>query len=166
MGKPTAICFFVPDQKYVQLVFVLLHRWAPTTHLILLLLSSFPAEGKEQTDQKLCLSPKMPQPNQKSILTEEKVRVTGNQISSDFLFLDGKWEMFCRKIQRLSKIQFPLSIILNPSLKVNQVSALLWEELGLFELWFLSRSFTKIEIKFPLLFSCYSIVIFLHIVIH
>lgn len=30
LGKPTAICFFVPDQKYIQLVFVLLHSWAPT----------------------------------------------------------------------------------------------------------------------------------------
>ena len=77
MGKPTAICFFVPDQKYDQLVFVLLHRWAPTAHLMLLLSSSSLRKvRKKQRDLKLCPGPRMPWPIQTSILTKEEALVT------------------------------------------------------------------------------------------
>ena len=43
-----AVAFLVPDQKYDQLVFVLLHQWAPTAHLKLLLSSSSLQKGRKR----------------------------------------------------------------------------------------------------------------------
>lgn len=105
--KPTAICFFVPDQKYVQLVFVLLRRCAPTAHLMLPSSSSPQNRGDRET-KKLCPSPKMPQPNQRSILPKEGVISPGAVLAPTVWLLDVNWEGFYRK-KKLSKTPFPLS---------------------------------------------------------
>lgn len=119
MGKPTAICFFVPDQKYVQLVFVLLHRWAPTAHLILLLSSSFSAEGKEETESpKLCPSPQMPRPNPRSIPTKKSM-LPGAKSAPTFWFLDGNWRGFGGMNKYEIKYNFHYEIASSISLKIN-----------------------------------------------